>query len=480
MKVKISVLAIFFLASILSTAQIAYERISNKSFSLGSYGRAGVDWSAENSGSVGRRLNLNNLGSIGGRMEEQDYMELVPAFHFKPAGEDDPTKINVQMRLSAFSRDLTHVAYTSTAASTGLTIVMPELYAEAENIGGSGWTLWVGARLYRGKDIHIADHFYFNDHSGQGFGAEYKKMRFGGLFIASTDTTTSYPPYFYINIATGTPSAELRQRVKGFYEYDFQLNEKNTLTALAELHYMSAGRDDEQDDGASIPEEDIPTFPSDWGYVIGARLQSNINLQQGLNNNFAVRLGKGIANGGDGGLSSTHLTFGAPDLEELNFKKAYSLSIVNDAFLQHSDRSSTAAYLIYTNSKGAGATNNVEESYYGKRVYNKKTDFAIGVRNAHAFTKYFKLLTDLHYSQRKDGDYDNPWANVTKLSLAPTLCPTGDKSFWARPEFRFVASFAYYNQYAADEMYSPYLQVVGNRRFGHYFGIKMEWWILNE
>ncbi|TRX71630.1 carbohydrate porin [Carboxylicivirga sp. M1479] len=462
---------VFILLSFSSNAQIAYQRVSNKNFSIGSYGRAGVDWSATESGSIGRRLNLNGMGSIGGRMEEQDYMEIAPAFHFQPAGDDDPTKINVQMRISAFSRDLTHVAYTSTGASTGLTIVMPELYAEAENIGGSGWTVWVGARLYRGGDIHIADHFYFNDHSGQGFGAEYKNMRFGGLFIASSDTTTTYPPYFYINIATGTPSAELRQRMKGFFEYDFHLNENNTLTALAEFHYMSKGQDSEE----LLPEE--YDFPSDWGYVIGGRLKSNINWFDGVTNEFAARLGKGIANGGDGGLSSTHLTFGAPNLDELNFQKAYSVSIVNSAFIQHNENNSTSAYLIYTNSKGAGATNGLEESYFGDLVYNKKEDFTLGMRNSRCFGKYFKLLTDIHYSQRKDGD--NPWANVTKMSFAPTLTPTGDKSFWARPEIRFVASFAYYNQYASDELYSPYLQVVGDRRFGNYFGIKMEWWVWN-
>ncbi len=468
---KNSLIAVLLLLGSGLCAQIDYQRISNKNFSFGSYGRAGVDWAAENSGSVGRRLNLHNMGSVGGRMEEQDYMELVPAFHFKPVGEDDPTKIHVQMRLSAFSRDLTHVAYTSTASSSGFTIIMPELFAEAQNIGGSGLTLWAGARLYRGKDVHIADHFYFNDHSGQGFGAEYKNMRAGGLFVASTDTTTTYPPYFFINIASGTPSAELRQRILGFFEYDFHLNDKYTLTTLAEFHYMSAGHDKEED----LPDKYY--FPSDWGYVIGARLKSEIDVFDGVTNHLAARLGKGIANGGDGGRSSTHLTFGAPNLEELNFKKAYSVSLVNEMFIKYSERSNTSAYVIYTNSKGAGASNGLEKSYFGKLVYNKKEDFAVGIRNAYAFTKYFKLLTDLHYSQRKDGD--EPWASVSKLSLTPTVCPTGDKGFWARPEIRFVASFAYYNKYASDTKYSPYLEVVGSRRLGHYFGVKMEWWIWN-
>ena len=70
-----------------------YQNVTNKKLSLGSYGRVGVDWSFAHGGSVGRRLNLNNMGSIGGRLEEQDYLELAPAIHFKPSSgydSDDP------------------------------------------------------------------------------------------------------------------------------------------------------------------------------------------------------------------------------------------------------------------------------------------------------------------------------------------------------------------------------------------------------
>jgi maltoporin len=42
----------------------------------GSYGRVGAGWTGNATGVDGRRLNLNNMGSIGGRFEEQDYLEL--------------------------------------------------------------------------------------------------------------------------------------------------------------------------------------------------------------------------------------------------------------------------------------------------------------------------------------------------------------------------------------------------------------------
>ncbi|MCD6544975.1 MAG: carbohydrate porin, partial [Flavobacteriaceae bacterium] len=200
--------AIFFLSFVLFfssiNAQISYQNVSNKNVSLGSYGRVGVDWSFENKGSIGRRLNLNNMGSIGGRMEEQDYLEIAPAFHFNTQNSDS-TIISAQIRLAVYTNSLSSIGNSSTTSLGGLSFAMPELFVQARNILGKPLTIWVGARLYRGEDVHIADHFYFNDHSGQGFGIEYKNTRFATTFVASTDTTATLPPYFYLNIKSGTP-----------------------------------------------------------------------------------------------------------------------------------------------------------------------------------------------------------------------------------------------------------------------------------
>lgn len=96
-------------------AQIMYQNVSNKNISFGSYGRVGVDWSYENGGSIGRRLNLNDMGSIGGRMEEQDYLEIVPAFHFNPK-PGDSTQIYAQMRLAMYSTSLTSFGNSSSTS----------------------------------------------------------------------------------------------------------------------------------------------------------------------------------------------------------------------------------------------------------------------------------------------------------------------------------------------------------------------------
>ena len=457
-------------------AQIAYQPISNKNISLGSYGRVGVDWSFVNGGSIGRRLNLNNMGSIGGRMEEQDYLELAPVFHFKPFQKDDATEINVQMRFSVYSKSLSLFGNSSTSSLGGLTLALPEIFAEARNINNSGVNVWIGSRLYRGPDVHIADHFYFNDHSGQGFGVEFNKSRFSAIFVSSTDTSSTLPPYFYLNIATGTPSLALRQRIVFNFEQDFNLADNQMLTFLGEFHRMG---DTDNQVGISPHEIDstiILNYPSDIGYVLGLRLSSNIGGNKSKQyNKLFFRYGARLANGGDGGISKTFYTFGAPDLENKNFKGAYSISVVDEIFLNLSKTNTLNGYIIYTKSKGGAKTDGKALTYLGQEVYNRKQDFTIGFRNTQIISEKFHFLSEIHYSQRKDGTDDT--YGMTKISLSPALVPTGEFSSWARPQLRFVFSLAHYNEAAKNNMYSPYLSYTGPKDWGYYFGVKAEWWI---
>lgn len=456
-------------------SQISYTPITNKKVSIGSYGRVGVDWSYVNGGSIGRRLNLNNMGSIGGRLEEQDYLEVAPTFHFKPK-EGDETEINVNLRFAVYSNSLSLFGNSSTTSLGGLTIAIPEMFVEARNIKGSGINVWVGSRFYNGPDIHIADHFYFNDHGGQGFGVEFKKSRFAAVFVSATDTTGVVSPYFYLNFKTGTPSAALRQRTVLIAEHDFVLNEENKITALGEFHRMADA--DSEEDQASIPEnpEIITNFPTDNGFVLGARLNSQFKgMGTGSFNDLAIRYGAGIANGGDGGISKTWATYGAPDLDDLNFNGAYSWSIVDQAVLNYNDKNTLHAYVIYTSSKGGSDSNHLADSYFGDEVFNKKVDLTIGTRNETILSENFRFLAELHYSQREDGE--NPVASMVKMSLSPVYVPTGGASTWARPHLRFVVSVARYNDFATETLYSPYLQYAGAEQWGSYFGVKAEWWI---
>src|SRR3954464_12073647 len=94
-----------FIASMLGVVafcSLHAQQVTNKNFSVGSYGRVGI--ASGDSLMYPRSLNLNGMGSIGGRMEEVDYFELAMALHFTPvSNKSDTTQINIQSRIAFYT-----------------------------------------------------------------------------------------------------------------------------------------------------------------------------------------------------------------------------------------------------------------------------------------------------------------------------------------------------------------------------------------
>ena len=446
------------------------QTVTNKNFSFGSYGRVGAGVALGNTGNIGRSLNLNGMGSIGGRMEEADYVELMAALHFKPEIQYDTTHINVQARLAMYSGNGQLIGnVNSNSQFGGITLALPELYAEALNIGGSKWSVWIGAKFFRGYDVHIADYFYFDDHSTQGIGITYNKTTFSVLFPGGVDTSSSVPPYFYLEIVDGTPRPALRSRslmvAEQLIPFD---NNKQTIKLLAEYHHL-----------ANATPGDTATaynYPSEGGWAAGIQHVILLNTAiAGSSNQASVRYGNGIANGGDGGNSKTWFTYGGPDLVTKKYTNAYSVTLVDQLLLNLTPKYSLNAYGIYTKSHGGSDSLNKAPDFFGREIFNRKTEYAFGVRNFWYITKRFQLLTELHYANRKDGD--QPSATMTKLSIVPTLVPTGKTDPWARPQLRLIYSLAKYNDFASANVYSPYLSNTGPKKWGQYIGFRVEWWL---
>ena len=439
---------------------------TNRHFSFGTYGRVGI--ARGDSVLYPRSLNLNGMGSIGGRMEEVDYLELATAFHFKPVnGNADTTDINVQARLAFYTTQGQLIGNVTSKSMGGITAALPELFAEAKKIMGSDWSVWIGARFFRGDDIHIIDHFYFDDHSAQGFGVQFKNTQFSIMLPGAIDTNTTLPPYFYLNIVNGTPVLGLRNR--GVYILEHIIpSSHGYLKLLGEYHRL--GKGDLQDTATNF------NYPADHGFVVGAKYRANfVTKMAGSYGDFSIRYGTGIANGGDGGASKTFLTYGGPNLETQKFNKAWSLAITSSILWNFNRNYSLNGYGIFTKSRGASDSLNKTPDYLGHTLFNRKTDFAIGARGTWYIKSWFHFLHELNFAIRKDGTQDP--AQMIKMSLAPTIVPNGERSVWSRPHFRFVYSLAWYNKFAADNLYSPYLAQTGSRRWGQYFGIKTEWWL---
>ncbi len=464
------VLLIFISSNIIAQPIQSLQESKYKNFSFGSYGRVGANWSFDIKGALARTLNLNGMGMLGGRMEEMDYLELAPALHFVPSQTGINTEINVQARFSVYNTGGQLFGNINSKSIGGLTFGLPELYAQAKHINGTPWSVWIGARLNRGGDVHIADYWYFDDHSSQGFGVEYGNTEFNTLFISAVDTNSTLPPYFYVSTATGTPSLELRQRVVFAFMHTLEFGKDNRVKLLGEFHRLADG---ETDVDSLKP---FLNYPSDIGWVVGAKHVMKLDaFSPGSFNEFSIRYGNGIANGNDGGMTKTWLTYGAPNLETNKFTNAYSLTLVEHFLLNFSNSFTLNGYMIYTKSHGAAESNHLAKTYFDREVYNQKTDFATGIRSLLYITDIFHLINEVHFAIRKDGL--NEAASVLKFTIAPTLAPTGERSAWARPHLRFIYTIALYNDFAKENLYSPYLQAVGKKSIGQYFGVRAEWWI---
>jgi maltoporin len=448
------------------TSQAQQPIITNKHFSIGSYGRVGI--ARGDHIQYPRSLNLNGMGSIGGRMEESDYFELATALHFAPVkGTSDTTKINVQARFALYTTQGQIIGNVTSNSYGGITVALPELFAEARNIMGGPWSVWVGARFFRGDDIHIIDHFYFDDHSAQGFGVQYKNTQFSIVFPGSVDTTSSVPPYFYVNIVNGTPVLGLRNRAVYILEHIMPVDE-GYIKFMAEYQRLASATLDDTVTTAN--------YPSDYGYVLGLKYKRYMATPSpGSFYDASIRYGNGIANGGDGGGSKTFLTYGGPNLGTQDFRDAWSVAITGSVLLNISSHYAVNAYGIFTKSRGASDSLNMTFDYNDRPLFNRKTDFAIGARGTWYIKDWFHLLHELNFASRKDGTQDP--AQMVKFSIAPTIVPNGKRDVWSRPHFRLVYSVAHYNRFAADNLYSPYLAQTGSKRWGHYFGIKTEWWL---
>ncbi len=456
----------FILLKIAFTLKAQPAPITNKHFSIGSYGRAGI--ARGDNIEYPRSLNLNGMGSIGGRMEEADYFELAIALRFAPvSGSHDTTNISVQSRFAMYTTQGQIIGNVTSKSLGGITVALPELFAEARNIMGSPWSVWVGAKFFRGDDIHIIDHFYFDDHSSQGFGVQRKNTQFSIMFPAAVDTSSSIPPYFYVNIVNGTPVLGLRNRAVYILEHLIPTT-KGYFKLMGEYHRLA--EPSLADSTAALD------YPADFGYVFGVKHRRNLATRlPGSYYDASIRYGSGIANGGDGGGSKTFLTYGGPNLQTQDFRNAWSVALTGSILWNTSENYSLNAYGIFTKSQGASDSLNMTSDYNDRLLFNRKKDFAIGARGTWYIKDWLHLLHELDFSSRKDGTQDP--AQMVKFSIAPTVVPNGKRDVWSRPHFRLVYSVAHYNKFAADNLYSPYLAQTGSKRWGHYFGVKTEWWL---
>jgi maltoporin len=412
------------------------------------YGRVGTAYALDGRVIQGTRLNLRG-GPIGGRFEEGDYLEPTLKFYILKPETEESTGVRLVLTPAMFART-SFLGFFTANTFPNLGIEIFQAYVEATNVYLPGLSLWGGQRFYRGEDVHIADYYYFNQLNAQGGGIKYKG--FDVALLLQTGPRSTPPFYAYDETGDENPDAQ-RQRLVfvSQYVHRFPLDEKRAhrLHLLAELHVLPRAL---TRDGAQV-------LPDDLGWVLGAK--GVLDFGSGNFNTLAVRYGRGIANGTIGG-SPTWSTFGLPD-NTGRFHGAYGLEVVDHFVWNVSSLFSVNGYGILQVSRGANGA-----------VGDEGFDYAFGARTFLYLHDNFHLINEATYHTRKDGD--GPTGSAVKLSLVPTVVPTGLRSVWARPHFRVFYTVAFYNRAARDALMSPYLQTFGPDAIAHYIGGRVEWW----
>jgi maltoporin len=430
------------------------------------YGRMGIGWTTSGQVVAGKYMNLGDHKAIGGRLEEGDYLEPGIKYHIKKAKSEDDTSIDLITDYEVFSLNGAIISDLGNGDISDIKIMPLQAYVQAKNVLTKGLTLWIGSNLYRKSDIHICDYFYFNSLPGQGIGAYY-----GGLDVAVL-TQTGASSFFATDLNAGmpapaTPAVVQRERTMFIAQYSVPLAIGTSyVQGLGEVHVVPKSGDANHEAAAGIN-------PTDYGTVGGVKL--HLDLGGGNFNDGSVRVGNRIANGAESG-GSTYATFGQPGVDG-TYRGALGLEIVEHFLVNVGDLVSVNGYGTLHFSRGS-------TSYVGQAsaqdpsaliaVPNNRLDYSFGARGTFYPTDQLHVITEATFQARKDEG--RATGTAVKLSIAPTVVPSGERSAWTRPEMRLIYTLGLYNQAAVDQLMSPYLQTMGPTKVAHFLGARTEWW----
>jgi maltoporin len=431
------------------------------------YGRIGIGWTTSGQVVAGRYMNLGDHKAIGGRLEEGDYLQPGVRYHLKKAEKEGDTSVDLVMDFEMFSLNGAIISDLANGDINDLRIEPLQTYVEAKNVLTKGLTLWIGSNLYRKNDIHICDYFYFNSLPGQGVGVYY-----GGLDVAVL-TQTGASKFFATDLNAGLPAPAQpaivqRQRTMFIGQYKVPFGEGTTYAqGLGEFHVVPNAGNADRDAPANVN-------PTDYGVVGGVKV--HLDLANGNFSDASVRVGNRIANGAESG-GSTYNTFGEAGVDG-TYRGAYGLELVEHFLFNVGNQVSINGYGTLHYSRGSTSYHPVSldpgDPNAVFAVPNNRFDYSFGARATWYPSDQLHVLTEATFQTRKDEGLAT--GTATKLSIAPTVVPTGERTAWARPEMRLIYTLGLYNQAAVDQRMSPYLQTIGTNKVAHFLGVRTEWW----
>jgi maltoporin len=426
------------------------------------YGRMGTGWTPSGQVIAGRYMNLGDRKAIGGRLEEGDYLEPGLRYHMVQGTKETDTMADLVMDVEMWSMDGAILSDLASGALEELKIFPLQAYVQAHNVLVPNLDIWIGARLYRKQDIHIADYFYFNSLPSQGLGAMYKGLDTAVLI------TTGASPFYQVDMNAGqpmpsTPDMARRLRTMFVAQYALPIGLRSSFVqGLGEIHVVPQSRKGDIEAPPNVN-------PADYGWVAGAKLHLDLGGENF--NSTSIRYGSRIANGAASG-RSTYDTFGAPAVDG-TYKGAAGVEFVEHFGVQFGRTLALNGYGTLHWDKGARDAPAMPDQAPDTRL-----DYAVGIRPVVYLHPQFHLMAEATFQARKD--QDRAQGTATKLSIVPTIVPSGkedgEPSVWARPHLRLIYTFGHYNDAAVAQLMSPYLKTVGPTHYAHFLGVRAEWW----
>jgi len=454
-------------ALLLAIARPAAADIPGTNVDFMYYGRMGIAWGPSGQVVAGKYMNLGDHKAIGGRLEEGDYLEPGIRYHIKKAQKDGDTTVDLVTDFEIFSLNGAIISDLANGDISDIKIMPLQAFIEAKNVVTPGLTLWIGSNLYRKNDIHICDYFYFNSLPGQGVGAYY-----GGLDVAVL-TQTGASSFFATDLNAGMPAPVApaivqRERTMFIGQYKVPFGAGTTYAqGLGEFHVVPHSGDAKRNAAADVN-------PADYGAVAGVKL--HLDLGNGVFSDASARVGNRIANGAESG-GSTYQTFGQPSIDG-SYRGAYGVELVEHFQWNVGDLVAVNGYATAHYSRGSTSyvppVADMMDPSAVVAVPNTRLDYSFGARPTFYLSDQLHLITEGTFQARKDEG--RATGTAVKLSVAPTVVPTGERSNWARPEMRLIYTLGLYNQAAVDQRMSPYLQAMGPSKVAHFLGVRTEWW----
>lgn len=436
-------------------------------FDFGSYGRIGIG--SDLRGHSGSGVNVVSFGS---RLEKLPYLEL-NFYYGGSLGQDADRRWRVVF-VPAYSGDLFH--YTGQFAQN---FAIRNAYAEVENLGLHGLSLWAGSRMYRGDDVYLFDFWPLDNLNTVGAGALYRfnreqtmvalhlgMNRLDDLYQFQTvpvparrlppdSTVLGAQPAVSSVTTLDRPRLVMSLKATHFLRPLAKLP-NGKLVVYGEFHYLPAGeRQAPQGPFSGLAPDPLP---ADYGYVVGAQLGGW--LRSFVFANLFLRYAGGLGVFGDLGKP-----YGFDLGRQVTSARELTLAFSANYEGRHAGVMS-AAYFRYM----ADASSSDDSGY---------NEGALALRPTVYLSRHFHAAVELSYQVRRPSAIDQDRARyllpmVFRASVLPIVAPLGPGTY-SRPFLYGVYTLSVLNGDAQYYLYEPQ-DVRAGQMLVHYLGLGVEWW----